>query len=382
MPFDYGTGVSDEALKRALREAMVTGGMQLIGNPNDLGTAVGQAARAGFGAHRDSIERSAGAEAKAAEKQEADEDEIEELNRRIEAVKTLPPELQGEMQNFIQAPNFWEQMGKHGFSEPEDGFTLSEGQQRFDAQGNPIASVSKPGSGFTLSAGQTRYGPDGKPVAAAPAAPGKEDEWEPYSFHGSTLWYQPSPDVQPVPINGPEEMPDPADQVKALTAVADKTYTMAMKQWEAENENAENPLPPPKYRDVYDMVEKEMFGGPAGARPGQSGKANLQAAPPPPEVPPPGPGAEGRINEAGEIVVPPAPERYQRPRPPQVSLASASGAQIAPGPGPAPPPLEATVAEVQARGIPRQVAVAQAAKAFGEEYAAALDEALNNAGIP
>ena len=48
------------------------------------------------------------------------------------------------------------------------GFTLSQGQQRFDALGNPIAEVG--GGGFTLGQGQQRFDESGRPIASVAAA--------------------------------------------------------------------------------------------------------------------------------------------------------------------------------------------------------------------
>jgi hypothetical protein len=54
----------------------------------------------------------------------------------------------------------------------ESGFTLSPGQTRFDAQGNPIVEIpdraAESSAGFTLSPGQTRFDAQGNPIAAAP----------------------------------------------------------------------------------------------------------------------------------------------------------------------------------------------------------------------
>lgn len=77
-----------------------------------------------------------------------------------------------------------------GFGKPEEGFTLSEGQQRFDAQGKPIASVGKPkeapksrtiqrGSSkveqqFNVQTGQFEDIPGAIGPAWKPDAPGEE----------------------------------------------------------------------------------------------------------------------------------------------------------------------------------------------------------------
>ena len=56
----------------------------------------------------------------------------------------------------------------------EQGFTLSPGQTRYDAQGKPLATSeipekpAAPPQGFTLSPGQIRYDAEGKPLASAP----------------------------------------------------------------------------------------------------------------------------------------------------------------------------------------------------------------------
>ncbi len=55
--------------------------------------------------------------------------------------------------------------------ETPEGFSLSPGGSRFDAQGNLIASAPfQPDtpSGFTLSGGQTRFGPNGEVLASLP----------------------------------------------------------------------------------------------------------------------------------------------------------------------------------------------------------------------
>jgi hypothetical protein len=52
-----------------------------------------------------------------------------------------------------------------------EGYTLGEGQVRFDANGNQIAAgppKSSSTAGFTLGEGQTRYGPNGEVLAAGP----------------------------------------------------------------------------------------------------------------------------------------------------------------------------------------------------------------------
>lgn len=57
----------------------------------------------------------------------------------------------------------------------QPGFTLGQGQQRFDAQGSPIAQVAPAPTGqpgFTLSPGQQRFDTQGRPIAGvAPAVP-------------------------------------------------------------------------------------------------------------------------------------------------------------------------------------------------------------------
>jgi hypothetical protein len=58
---------------------------------------------------------------------------------------------------------------------PKEGFTLAPGQQRFDAQGRPIAQVAPKPTGFQLKPGEQRF-EDGKVVAtgapvAAPVIP-------------------------------------------------------------------------------------------------------------------------------------------------------------------------------------------------------------------
>jgi hypothetical protein len=53
-----------------------------------------------------------------------------------------------------------------GKMKPQEGFTLSEGQQRFDAAGKPVAQVAKQQEQFTLTPGQQRFGADGKPIAS------------------------------------------------------------------------------------------------------------------------------------------------------------------------------------------------------------------------
>lgn len=54
------------------------------------------------------------------------------------------------------------------------GFTLSSGQQRYDAKGNLVASgpaSSSSDAGFTLSPGQQRYDANGQLISSVPAAP-------------------------------------------------------------------------------------------------------------------------------------------------------------------------------------------------------------------
>lgn len=51
---------------------------------------------------------------------------------------------------------------------PSEGFTLGPGQQRFGADGRPVASVPEAAPPFTLSPGQIRYGADGQPLASVP----------------------------------------------------------------------------------------------------------------------------------------------------------------------------------------------------------------------
>ncbi len=52
-------------------------------------------------------------------------------------------------------------------------FSLSPGATRFDAQGNPIASVpsTERQQPFTLTPGATRFGPGGQPLASVPGLP-------------------------------------------------------------------------------------------------------------------------------------------------------------------------------------------------------------------
>lgn len=60
-----------------------------------------------------------------------------------------------------------------GYKAPE-GFSLSPGQRRYDAQGNEIATApepTKPPEPFTLSPGASRFNPDGTPIASVPATP-------------------------------------------------------------------------------------------------------------------------------------------------------------------------------------------------------------------
>lgn len=60
-----------------------------------------------------------------------------------------------------------------GYKAPE-GFTLSEGQTRFDPSGKQVANVPKPepvAQPFTLGEGQVRYNPDGSQVATGPTRP-------------------------------------------------------------------------------------------------------------------------------------------------------------------------------------------------------------------
>ncbi|KKN24784.1 hypothetical protein LCGC14_0891480, partial [marine sediment metagenome] len=62
------------------------------------------------------------------------------------------------------------------FAPPPAGFTLGQGQQRFDAQGNPIADVPAavaPSAPFTLSPGQQRFDAQGNPIAQVAPAPPK-----------------------------------------------------------------------------------------------------------------------------------------------------------------------------------------------------------------
>lgn len=69
---------------------------------------------------------------------------------------------------------------------PAEGFTLSEGQIRYDANGNPIAGAAKPGESFTLGEGQVRYDAEGNPVAGVPKAPDvakPTDDISEYNFY-------------------------------------------------------------------------------------------------------------------------------------------------------------------------------------------------------
>lgn len=56
-----------------------------------------------------------------------------------------------------------------------DGFTLSPGQQRFGADGKPVAQVAPEQDAFTLNPGQQRFNPDGTPIAAIDPALEKTD---------------------------------------------------------------------------------------------------------------------------------------------------------------------------------------------------------------
>jgi hypothetical protein len=66
-----------------------------------------------------------------------------------------------------------------------EGFTLSPGQVRFDAQGNPIAQAD---DSFTLSPGQVRFNADGTPMAMAPEAPSDPKDFI-QTFGDSLLQY-------------------------------------------------------------------------------------------------------------------------------------------------------------------------------------------------
>lgn len=81
-------------------------------------------------------------------------------------------------------PAWWQQTMAFGQQpetpKPPEPFTLSPGQQRFNPDGSPIASVATaPPAGFNLSPGQTRFGPDGKPVASLPPTPQAPSTKEP-----------------------------------------------------------------------------------------------------------------------------------------------------------------------------------------------------------
>ncbi len=69
-------------------------------------------------------------------------------------------------------PTEWKAIGATLKQDPKlsEPFTLSEGQKRFDAQGNEIAGVPKPASesGFTLAPGSVRYDAQGNQSAEAP----------------------------------------------------------------------------------------------------------------------------------------------------------------------------------------------------------------------
>ena len=55
-------------------------------------------------------------------------------------------------------------------------FTLSPGQARFDAAGNPVAQVAPEADPFTLSEGQTRFDSQGNPIASVAVSPLKAEE--------------------------------------------------------------------------------------------------------------------------------------------------------------------------------------------------------------
>ena len=97
----------------------------------------------------------------------------------------------------------------------KEGFTLNQGQTRFDAQGNKIADVPKTEEAYTLSPGQTRFGPDGKPLANVPKPE------EAYTLSPGSVRYGPDGKViARVPSQGPapsyEWAIDPRDGVTKL----------------------------------------------------------------------------------------------------------------------------------------------------------------------
>lgn len=95
------------------------------------------------------------------------------------AIAKLSPDYAEPLQRALMEPQALKQVTDllitqvPGYKAPE-GFSLSEGQTRFDASGQPIANVPKPEpvqQPFTLGEGQVRYNPDGTPVASGPAKP-------------------------------------------------------------------------------------------------------------------------------------------------------------------------------------------------------------------
>lgn len=83
-----------------------------------------------------------------------------------------PPSVADLMGAGFSAEEAMKLLGDYAKTRPEpEPFTLSEGQSRYGADGQLIASqpkAEKPAEGFTLSEGQIRYGADGQQIAAAP----------------------------------------------------------------------------------------------------------------------------------------------------------------------------------------------------------------------
>lgn len=93
------------------------------------------------------------------------------------AIATLSPEYAEPLKRSLMDPAMLRQVTDTlisqtpGYKAPE-GFTLGEGQSRFDASGQPIANVPKPEpvqQPFTLGPGSQRFNPDGTPIASVPA---------------------------------------------------------------------------------------------------------------------------------------------------------------------------------------------------------------------
>jgi len=369
MPQNYGYEVSDEAQRRAMRDAWFQGGLSLIGSYDDLGTAIGGAVRAGAGAHRESIGRSYDMESAQAQEQEADQEELEELNRRLEAVKSLPPEMQEEMQHYVHTEKFWDVMAKQGFKEETDDRAKLPSGYRYgesgDAERIPGIEVEGP-SDYTL--GDARYSGETNKMVAQNAKPaGEKGE----SLYVSPVagekdgkqgnWYRgkdPSTPSVFVPYEGMDDTDDSVDFFDAVEGKVNPEYDDAFSQWKEENRGRapDQRSPMPDRAAIWAGWESKLKG---------------EVAPEDTQVPlGPGGQAEGPItvpNERpgrpGEVPGSPAPAPIDMP-------AEAAPLPVPPGAT----PENFIEAGMQSGDTP--AGIIEAAGQYGPEFAAAVQAAL------